>query len=1031
MRQLQLVLAILVLGALSACGGGSSGNGGGNSPPPPPPPPADFKLVVSPSTVGLSPGGQEPVTVSITPLNGFTGQVDVTITGVPAEVTASTTSFTLASGAESPVQFSAPSTAVGLSTTLTMTGVSGALTHEQSVPLVVSLAVTAAHPAIRARYIRTDSFYNPNALQFAPPHFTVYDARDKRFFVSNPFQDRIDVFDATQEVEIGKIVVPSAWGLDISPDDTKIYAGTLVGDIYQIDPALMQVVTRTPTASIGPSGFQATEAFLLSNGDLALLGGTGGLGVDGYLDFAIWNPTNNTLVDNNTTGACFIGNVGAFAVSGDRTKILAAGISSENLCSYDTNTSQGTVKLFSADLISEISPTPDGKRFFVTSESGAVGVFDASTLQQLGTFQAAASPGIYGAMMSRDGTKLYAIDSGNHLLAYDTTSFAAVGWVPNYKVVDLQETIVPGAMDETGLIVGPIGHGVSFVDGNQLQPMPVAPNLGLGFITPDTGPAAGGTAVQVPTDNASEDETTFPSLTAAYLGNAALVNASVTLSNAFPPIVGTTPPASTGTVADVAAVFSNKVVSIMPEAFSYGPAIVEVVSNAAPSSGAAIGAVVGYGFGQSPADVQVTVGGKSAPVTELFTNPPIIPYPYSVETLVFKVPSGAAGPADITVSTANGSTTATGAFHYSPALTSYPLPGASLQAGVYDPHRGLYYFTDTAKIQVLSLTSGAWQSAITLPNVGANTLLLGIALSPDGSKLAVADYGDEKIYVLNPTNPSSAQTFMLPQNVDSGLAPCGLVILDNGMVYFATNDVQGDGARGFHSLNTTSGVTSDYPDIGDGAPYDAFIRVFLTPDQSRVFSQIEGIAFSVDTATGNMIEAPSVSVDEGGDPEMTMSADGSTVAVNGYFTDSNLNPFGFLAYADRETWLPAKTIGQKLSMDGSVFFQPLTDGIDLVDVQTGRLVNRVQLPIQLPTVYDSLVMDGADDVVAIITGNGVSTLDLSSEFPAAAVRQRRAGEAPALSRPAARISRHAATPTAVTLTSDRPHLKAGNLTISR
>ena len=114
---------------------------------------------------------------------------------------------------------------------------------------------------------------------------------------------------------------------------------------------------------------------------------------------------------------------------------------------------------------------------------------------------------------------------------------------------------------------------------------------------------------------------------------------------------------------------------------------------------------------------------------------------------------------------------------------------------------------------------------------------------------------------------------------------------------------------------------------------------------------------------------------------MTMSADGSTVAVNGYFTDSNLNPFGFLAYADRETWLPAKTMGQKLSMDGSVFFQPLTDGIDLVDVQTGRLVNRVQLPIQLPTVYDSLVMDGADDVVAIITGNGVSTLDLSSEFP--------------------------------------------------
>lgn len=70
---------------------------------------------------------------------------------------------------------------------------------------------TSPHAPVRTRYLRTDIQYNPNALQFFPPHVTAYDSVHKRFFVSNTTQNRIDVFDAGTESQIGSILVPLPW----------------------------------------------------------------------------------------------------------------------------------------------------------------------------------------------------------------------------------------------------------------------------------------------------------------------------------------------------------------------------------------------------------------------------------------------------------------------------------------------------------------------------------------------------------------------------------------------------------------------------------------------------------------------------------------------------------------------------------------------------------------------------------------------------------------------------------------------------
>jgi hypothetical protein len=90
---------------------------------------------------------------------------------------------------------------------------------------------TNPHPPFRTRYLRTDIQYNPNALQFFPPHLTAYDSVYKRFFVSNTTLNRVDVFDGTTESQITSIIVPEPWGMDVSPDGTQLYVATAFGDV--------------------------------------------------------------------------------------------------------------------------------------------------------------------------------------------------------------------------------------------------------------------------------------------------------------------------------------------------------------------------------------------------------------------------------------------------------------------------------------------------------------------------------------------------------------------------------------------------------------------------------------------------------------------------------------------------------------------------------------------------------------------------------------------------------------------------------
>jgi hypothetical protein len=104
----------------------------------------DFSLMVSAASLTETAGGSaQTVSVSATALNGFTGTVQVTTSGVPGGVTASPATFTLTPGTPQTVTFTAASTAGATTATVVFTGTAPGLTHTASVALTVKTAVTA------------------------------------------------------------------------------------------------------------------------------------------------------------------------------------------------------------------------------------------------------------------------------------------------------------------------------------------------------------------------------------------------------------------------------------------------------------------------------------------------------------------------------------------------------------------------------------------------------------------------------------------------------------------------------------------------------------------------------------------------------------------------------------------------------------------------------------------------------------------------------------------------------------------------
>ncbi len=865
----------------------------------------------------------------------------------------------------------------------------------------------------RTRYVRTNMVTEyPFWLNSS---WEVFDSNTKRFFISDPSGNQIVVMDATKQTEIASIPVPGAFGIDETPDGSVLYAGTQIGDVYAIDPVAMTVKKRYMAAQIGPNGYAAYVVRVLASGDLALLGGQGGIpSIDGYTSFAIWKPTSNSIQiyvglqqPGNHLPYCVGG--GVLTLTGDRSLVvLAPNADGAPLCTFNPATGQESQVVPNGQAnLTAVAPTPDGSSLLVpiygagTGTANTVQVFNAKTLTETSSFSVLGDTASDASMLvSPDSTTLYMYSSGV-VYAYNIASGKLLGWTSNLTVEPLSGGSVVGAlygpemqaMDGTGLIAGPMEQGVGFIDTSALQTGPVGSTFLNSYVTPATGPVSGGTSVQW--DSSSNAASSTPVV--AYFGSNPATNLSMGSSGYFS---ATTPAGSPGPV-DIFTFMQDGGEQIVPEAFSYGPTIIQATPDASTSEGGGTGILYGYGFGSTAYNgsispgFTITVGGVPATVTEFIGNAyGLMSPPFNLQAVTYTVPAGVAGSsADIEVTTQSGSTTLKGGMHYLPAAQKYSLPGAALAQGIYDAKRNVYYFTDAEQIEVFSRIEGKWLSPIPVPPVpaGQSHRLWGIALSTDASKLAVADLGDAMIYLIDPDAPNSAQSFPMPAECSGGHCfstyngvvtyPIGVAVSDTGMIYIAAYALGGTGNDGFLKLNTSTGAFADYGVNGTGTAGDAMYRDAISSDNARVFFNNDGEPFSVDTATDTVSYA---TVSPGccyGDYDLSLSSNQTSLEATSYRYDTNLNAASYLALNDYESLNSTYVYGLKLSADGSLLFQPSVAGIDVFDGRIGTLRTRIALPYALSQNYDALVSDGTDNMLIAITGatgDGIAVLDLTS-----------------------------------------------------
>lgn len=748
---------LLALGSLGffGCGGGSSST----QTIPPPPPQPDFSIGFSQNSVNVQQGATSAaVNVSVNALNGYAGTVQVTLSGLPAGVVSSPASpFSVAAGSSVSLLFSAASDAGTGNFTVTATGVGGSLSHPANLGLSIQAGLAANLP--RTTFARTDSAPAMDDPSGEPHHrHLVYDPGHQLVFLANRAMNRVDIFSSATADRVGQVSLPGASSADLSLDGSTVWVGTVTEQVAAIDTSSLQIKARCEIAGLQPLPnilFDRPEELLaLANGGM-MLRLRQSQTAEALL--ALWNPTLNSLTNlTSTEPQLFQNGLGAMARTGDHSKVLvAASDTSGELALYDAN---GNVLAgphgLGTGTIPFVAANPDGSRFaidFVANGVSQILLLDGS-LNQMGVYPTTV---VNGMIFSRDGQFLFVSENSGSppvITVLDGHSLNKIGQAPDLWIAGRRTEIED--VDATNLLFGEANRGLAFIDAANPGALPAdvpsfAPSASA---QPAEGPNAGGTVITLSGQN-------FPSSAQIKFGTQLSGEVSVAGSSQ---INATSPPNAASGPVNVTAYFPGGWIALAPAAFSYGPEVLQILPNAgSPAGGDAI-QIYGYGFGSDPTRITVKLGGATASVLGVESVTSIAPslgldasYPFSLERITLQTPAGTAGKQDVSVTSPAGSVTVSKAFQYLQSKDFYAKPAFD-KFVLYDRGRQWLYLSNIDHVDVFDLAAHIYHSSGLQPPGGPppTAELRGLALTPDGTKLVVADFAAQNIYLLDPDNDS-------------------------------------------------------------------------------------------------------------------------------------------------------------------------------------------------------------------------------------------------------------------------------------
>jgi IPT/TIG domain len=1003
------VTAILVF--LGGCGGGG---GGGTQPLPLQP---DFTIGLSTTAVSIAQGSSSaPVSLSVTGLNGFSGTVQVTLSGVPAGVT-SNPAGPFSVGAGQPVSViigASPNAATG-QFNISAQATSGSLSH--SAPFSLTIQAGVAFNLPRSTFLRNDSVAAVDIPAGEPRRRQiVYDPSGKRLFVANTAMNRVEIYaDANPSLQ-SVIDAPGACSVDLSADGATLWVGTNTEELLAVSTSSLQVVARDRMAGLSPiPGVvfnRPREALALGSGKLALR-----LRQSSASEslLALWDPASNTATDlTSRAPAVFQDGLGVTARSGDRTLLLAAAndASGEAVVLDGNGNLVGGPQALGAGNIISVVANSNGSRFAaVINPAGGqqVTLFDG-LLNSLGSYSTTNAAGI---VFSRDGQTLYVAEvlgNGRVITALSTSGLQKLGQSSDLAVQGIPTAIEE--IDDSQLAWGRGNRGLGVIDVSSpgVLPLPAPTLASAPAVLPAEGPNVGGTSVTISGGN-------FSSGAQIRFGTQAPIAA--TMAGGTQMQVSSPTSVASGAV-NLSAYFPNGWVAGAPDGFSYGPSVQLILPNAGSLAGGDTIYLLGHGFGSSTGGIAVMIGGQSATVQKVEALPAFsatlsldASYPFPIERITLTTPPGTAGKADISLTTPSGNLTLAKSFQYLAGSRTYANP--SLHKFIlYDQGRQQLYLSATDHVDVFDLNAQIFRSPLAPPPNGPppNAGIRGMALTPDNTQLIVADFGAQQVYLINPDGGANNGTNVLVGGVAGFLnsGPSRVAATSAQSVFVG---LSGEGGTA-NACNTCLGQMNltAFPPTYQPAPQPQVTSITGAPLLEADHGG-DAVYLAFGSSPGGPVaswsaSAPNsftVSTAKDFSTDLTAAADGTMFAIRSSgateIRGADLTLAALPTSAELET-IPNRVAvpGAALHPSGALLYEPFLDGapppappavgirggIDIRDAHSGRLRLRVYLPepfAMLSTDVDGLhgvflTVDENGQRLFALTNSGVTVLQLSS-----------------------------------------------------
>ena len=776
------------------CGG--SGNGSVSSTSPPPAAVPGFTLSLSPSQIDLPQSATQKVQVQVVPENGFSGSVAVTITGLPSGVTSSPSTLSVAGNSPGALVLTAATNATPGNVQLSIAGSSGSMQASAALALdVIQMAAPIAVPFTTTGGNIVKAFY---------------DESRQLLFATNLALNEVDVLTGSSLSVQERIPIAQPFGIDQMPDGNTLVVGTFTQGFYTIDentlavkhylaPNFTQqfstVVLLIPVAMANGNVLFMGKDFGVASGDIFIYGGQAIVewnSSSGQFSMPFYVSDLSFEVDNLKRSADH--NWAVYAAD----KLYIYSSATDSFIS-----SAGPVS--SAPFgVRDIAANPNGTQFAVVSAQ-SVSFYDRA-FNALGTASVAPTSGLffehYNTQYSSDGSLLYweLSSAGSVVDVLNTTTFTEVGHIisgfgtetqfeSDLLWVDNAQQAFLSAVEGVGLLdcSSPHTDALEFVGAVGTNPSVIPLNQSVSVTLNDGIPA--GTSV------------TFGGQLAPFVSDQTNnVVVQVPASNVAGP---------------VNLVFSqlDGETFTEPQNFVYGVDVAAPTSTLVPPIGNPVMGLFGFGIlNGSSGTPTITIGGQN--VANAAVNPNAN---YILQELFLQLPNGTPGPADITVTSVNGTGTLKSAVTYIPFAKIIPATSSFVQI-LYDTHRSLLYALQSNEIQVLNPTTLEWQSPL-IPGGSKGFGYVSMALTPDGTQMVVLDATANTLTVFDPDDPSESVTTSVKPN-SGPLA--NVVTTSTGRAFIANG-----GAPISFDLATNTYATTN---IFSGVPS----RFVATPDGTHV-----------------------------------------------------------------------------------------------------------------------------------------------------------------------------------------------------